>query len=137
MPTGWQEQRPVLLVRQHSMDEIADGGTSPALLPTSSGRRSFARGARTILTRLRLAFFSSTSNHHFRRNPIPLWRTRIGAQHSSAPPSDSRAGKPHSLGSPAATCRYRFVRQDAASTSSAFSPSSKQMRQSERDRLAN
>ena len=57
------------LVRQHSMDEISDGGTSPARLRRHQAGEASLEAARTILTRLRLAFFSSAI---FRPNPICL-----------------------------------------------------------------
>jgi hypothetical protein len=57
------------LVRQFSMDETSDDGTSPARLRRHQAGEASLEVARTFLTRLRLAFFSSTI---FRPRPICL-----------------------------------------------------------------
>ena len=57
------------LVRQYSTDETSDGGTSPARLRRHQVGEASLEAARTFLTRLRLAFFSSTI---FRPRPICL-----------------------------------------------------------------
>ena len=68
MPTGSQEQG-WSLVRRYSMDKTSDDGTSPARLRRHQAGEASLEVARTFLTRLRLAFFSSTI---FRPNPICL-----------------------------------------------------------------
>ena len=57
------------LICRYSMDETSDDGTSPARLRRHQAGEASLEVARTFLTRLRLAFFSSTI---FRPRPICL-----------------------------------------------------------------